>query len=347
LNFDIEDSRQVALSKAAYIQKFQQNYRAAAESLEKYFEIYPESDDADETLWSASVAWERAGDEDQMVRVLDRYLREYGDDWERSERIVGAHHRMALMYEDRGDQRRAEAKYEEIIDLHDHLMGGEDEEMEPPPGAAAIREMAARSQFMLIEPAFEEWDNIAIAGSPQQQERLLEQKIEGAQELRDKYSQVFQYNNLDWNMAAFFRRANVQHQFAAALYDVPVPFEEGSDEYWMYQDMIDDILFPMEEQAIESYEEILDRARSYDPPIANEWTERTIIALHFFRPQEYPLFKDEKRPRRDALEMGIPLLSQAEYERRMERREVQDDQQLEMPMADEDDEEADDAGEEQ
>ncbi len=337
LNFDIEESRQFSLSKAAYIQKFQQDYRGAAESLEKYFEIYPESDDAAEVLWSASVAWERAGDENQMVRVLNQYLREYGDDWDRSERIVRAHQRMAKMYEDRGDQRRAEAKYEEIIDLHDHLMGGEEEEFEPPPGAAAIREMAARSQFMLIEPDFEEWDAIAIRGTPNQQERLLTQKVEGAQELREAYQKVFQYNNLDWNMAAFFRRANVQHQFAAALYDVPVPYEEGSDEYWIYQDMIDDILFPMEEQAIESYEEVLSRARNYDPPIANEWTERTIIALHFFRPQEYPLFKDEKRPRRESFEMGIPLLSQGEYERRMERRDVQDDQQLEMPDVDEQD----------
>ncbi len=321
MNFDIEESRQESLLQAAQMHDYLQRYPEAARTFEQYYETYPESEFAAETLWAAADSWEKAGDDAAMVRTLERFLDEFEGDRQRADRLITARARIARLHEGRGQQAQADVQYRIIIDQF-HEWTDEDEASLP--GEASIRETVAESRFMLVERQFEEWDRIAITGTLQQQNARIEEKLEGAEEIQDAYEEVLQYQNLDWNLAARFRLANVLHRVANALYDVPVPFEEGSEEYWVYQDMLDDLAFPMEDAAIEQYEDTIARARENE--IVNEWTERTLEALHDFQPSDYPFYESERRPRQARVSHGIPLLSYEGYQKRQERQEWGDDE---------------------
>lgn len=321
MNFDIEESRQESLLQTAQMRNYLQRYDEAARTFEEYFETYPESEFAAETLWAAADSWEKAGDESAMVRILETYLSEFADDRERADRLIQARARLARLHEEQGQRAQADAEYERIIDQFHEWM---DEDGASLPNEASIRAIAAESHFMLVERKFEEWDSITIDGTLQQQNARIEEKLEGAEDIQDAYEEVFQYQNLDWNLAARFRLANVLHRVANALYDVPVPFEEDSEEYWVYQDMLDDLAFPMEDAAIEQYEDTIARAR--DNEIVNEWTQRTLEALHDFQPSEYPFYATELRPRHERIDQGVPLLSFDRYQRRLERQEWGDDE---------------------
>ncbi len=320
LNFDIEENREESLLQIAQFQEFLQRYEDSARTFEEYNRTYPDSDFTAETHWAAAGAWEKAGNEREWLRSLRQYIDEYGDDPERAAQTMGARMKIANHHKSRGDERQLIREYEGILAEYDRWMGGED--AEPPPGQASMRALAAESKFMLVEREFTEWDNIRIQGSLQQQERLLGQKIEGVEKLSDEYRSVLSYQNLDWNLAAYFRIGNLLQRTAEELYEVPNPFDEGTDEFFVYQDALDDIAFPLEDAPIERYEETIDRAR--DNEIVNEWTIRTLAELHSFQPGNYPLYKEERRPTQRDLKVGIPLLSHEGYEARQRRQEWED-----------------------
>ena len=323
LNFDIEDRREQSLLQAAQMNEYLQRYVEAAERYEEFFETYPDNEFAVDTLWFAAEAWDKAGAYDEMIRVFDAYIDEFGDDPEHADRRIRARSRVADYYEDEGRIDDADEIYEEIVETVDAWL----EEEQMPPGEAAIRERVAEAQFRLTERDFEEWDDIRIEGTLAQQERRLEDRIDGVENLQDQYRKVISYGNLDWNLAAFFRIGNINERMAEALYEVPNPFEEGSDEYWQYVDMLDDLIFPLEDDALARYRETISRARQHD--IVNEWTERTLESLQNFEPEEYPYYEDEMRPRRQRIRQGIPLLSGQRHDQRQERQDWEDIQDLE------------------
>ncbi len=321
MDFDIEENRENAKLNVAQISEYLQRYEDAARGYEAFYETYPENEYAATTFWAAADAWEKAGNEQQMVRILEAYMDEYGNDREHADRWFEARSRIAELHEDRGERTQADRHYEAILERYREWTG---EDEEPLPNEAAIRETAAKSRFLLIERDFEEWDQIAIEGDLAQQERNLEAKLDGLEDLTDQYEEVLEFRNLDWNLAAHFRIANLVHRMSAALYDAPIPFEEGTDEFWVYQDMLDDIAYPMENAAIDSYDQTINRAR--DNEIVNEWTQRTLEALHDFQPADYPFYEEEQRPRYDLVQRGVPMLSHGMYQTRQERQEWGDDQ---------------------
>ncbi len=341
LNFAIEENREESLLQAAQMNEYLQRYEDAARRFEEFVETYPESEFSADTLWAAADAWEKAGEDDEMIRVLDAYIDEYGGDREHGERIIRGHSRVAKLHEDQGRRDDADDRFETIVELVDEWREA-DEEL--PPGEERIRELAAESRFILVERNFEEWDDITIEGTLAQQERRLEEKLDGVEQLQDEYEEVLEYRNLDWNLAAYYRIANLLHRTAEALYEVPNPFEEGSEEYWVYQDTLDDIAFPLEDTALERYKETIERARENE--IANEWTEETLESLHEFEPDNYPFYEEERQPRPQLVEEGGPMLTYELYEELQERQDWRDeDPEDEVDALQSDGDETDDQGE--
>lgn len=182
-----------------------------------------------------------------------------------------------------------------------------------------MREIAARAQFMTVEREFGTWDRLALDGNLRQQQQSLPKILEGVEELTARYREVLSFRNLDWSLAAFFRIGNLLQRTSEKLYEAHIPFEEGSDEFYYYQDQLDEIAFPLEDAALARYEEALAQARENE--IVNEWTRRTLEALNSFDAANYPLFKEEMRPRTDQIRMGIPRLSDKDYTARTHREE--------------------------
>lgn len=338
LDFDIEENREEALLQSAQMNEYLQRYEESARAYEEYADTYSEGEYFAETLWAAANAWDKADRTDEKHRVYDRYEDEFGQDPNHAARIFQIRRAYAQGHEEAGRQAQADEEYEAILELY---RDWREEYEEALPGEAEIREVAAEARFMLAERDFEEWDSIRIEGALQQQQNRLQERLDGIQDVQNNYREVLEFGNLDWNLAAYFRIANMLHRMADALYDVPNPFDEGTDEYWVYQDTLDDIAFPLEDNAVERYEQVIQRARQHE--IVNEWTRRALEEIHEYEPTDYPFYVEEQRPYQIALDKSVPLLSFESYQKRLERRDWRDQQEGMDPIEPEIDEEIEEA----
>ncbi|CAN0586926.1 unnamed protein product, partial [Laminaria digitata] len=122
---------------------------------------------------------------------------------------------------------------------------------------------------------------------------------------------VFAYRNLEWTLAAGFRLGNMYQRFANMLYDAPVPYPEGSEEWDIYRGQLDDIAVPLEDKSVESYVKVVAQGRK--EKIVNEWTKRALEQLNTYRPAEYPLYKEERRSVIDDAKSSLPYLDNEAY----------------------------------
>jgi hypothetical protein len=261
-----------------------------------------------DALWQAVLVRQKANDTRQMVETIQTFIREYGQLPANNLRVLEGMIMIADYHDGRNDRRQSARWFEDTLNEFERRG-------EQPASPAAF--YAGKAQFMLSEHKFEKWVALQIRGNLRQQERLLKEKIEGQQALQQEYTKVMAYGNLEWTMAANFRIGSLLQQFAAALYEVPIPFEEGTEHYDVYQEQLEDLAIPLEETAIARYEQTIARARQ--DLIVNEWTKRTLAELNTFKPAEYPLYKEERSFIYTRKVTGIPYFDADTYSRYTER----------------------------
>ncbi|MFW5966378.1 MAG: tetratricopeptide repeat protein [Persicimonas sp.] len=283
MNFMVDEKRQSALRSAGVLSENLQRYEEAAQLYEQYAEAYPDSDDAPAAQWRAVEAWHKAEKLSELERAFASYRDEFGDDEERASRVLEGMTLIAEYYEDQGDMRSAEDWYEDIVDEY------EERELEKGGGASYF---AAQAQFRLVEEDYADWRDIKIDGTLDEQERLLDEKIEKQKEITKAYREVWDYGSFEWTLASTYRIGTLFENFANALYDVPVPFEQGTEEWNMYRAKLDDQAIPLEDKALSYYEQVDKQAREKN--VVNEWTKKNLEKLNSFSPDEYPLYKEER-----------------------------------------------------
>jgi hypothetical protein len=120
-------------------------------------------------------------------------------------------------------------------------------------------------------------------------------KRAGVKEVNEAYAKVYAYKNLEWTLAALYRRGYALERFATTLIETPIPPDVkrlGEEAVVAYQDQLAQQTATLEDAAVESYSATLQEARKNR--ISNEWTRRTLEALNRFRPKEYPVLKEPK-----------------------------------------------------
>ena len=113
--------------------------------------------------------------------------------------------------------------------------------------------------------------------------------------VNEAYAKVYPYKNLEWTLAALYRRGYALERFANTIIETPVPPDVkrlGEEAVVAYQDLLAQQTATLEDAAVESYAATLQEARKNR--ISNEWTKKTLESLHRFRPKEYPVLKEPK-----------------------------------------------------
>lgn len=313
MGFIVEEKRSESLKSVAVLLENLQRYDESAKTYIQFARAYPNDPQAGPGMWQAVLAYQKAGDSRQMINTIQTYIREYGRNPENNLRVLEGMMMIADYHESRKDQRNAAVWYRNV--LNEYNSRG----FEP---ASPGSYYSGKAEFMLVEQEFEKWKALEIKGNLRAQERLLKEKIEGQQKLTAKYNEVMAHRSLEWTMAANFRIGSLLQHFAAALYEVPIPFAEGTDEHDIYQERLEDIAIPLEEAAITRYEQTIQRAQQ--DKIVNEWTKRTLDELNKFKPGEYPLYKEERRSIQKQSVTGLPYLDAEAYEVFKERAEQED-----------------------
>ncbi len=285
-----------ALDWSAQLEEMQGNFGHAAALYERYSNDFNERDDAPQKLFQAALVYQKMKDPKSQIRILNAFIKRYKDNPLVSAKIVEANLRLAVLSEKEVSWRTAKKYYEKTI-----------EEFEArglkPQSAAA--EFAAQASFTLIDRRFRVYEKMVLKGSLANQGRTIQAKRKMLGELQTEYESLVPYKAFGWTIAAFHRIGQLYKLFAKMLYDAPDPPGLDDEQMDEYRTMVEDEGLKWENVAIERFEVAVKAAR--DLKIVNNWSQVALKALNKYKPQEYPLFKSEKRAYETHMRDQIPL----------------------------------------
>jgi hypothetical protein len=227
------------------------------------------------------------GKERDMVRIFNRFIKKYGDDPKQNFRVMKALDAMAEL-DLQKKRKRASLKMRARIVKEFDKRGLE--------AASPEAQFAAKAKFLLVEEEFKTFKKVKFSGSLAKQGKLLQKLInKTVPELKDEFISVFDYKNIEWSLCAYFRQGQIGLLFADKLYNAPVPkaFAGDIDAEDMYRMQLEDVALPIEEQGVADMERTIEVGKQNK--VVSKCTKETIEVLNRYKPQEYPLFKEEKR----------------------------------------------------
>jgi hypothetical protein len=227
----------------------------------------------------------RLKDDRNLARAYQFFVSRYLNDPEQNTRILQSLVGQARILKKKKRTRQAKAMYVRVISEF-NARGLE-------PGSTDAQ-FPAEAAFELVEYDFQPYETTQIAGSLQNQGRVITTLKRDRLALKRRYQEIIAYKFMDWNIAALFRFGNIDELFAQKLYDVPLPTNLSEDEQDAYREGLDEFARPIEDSAIGAYEYAIKEARRN--VIMNEWTVRIQTSLNKYKAEEYPLFKSEVRP---------------------------------------------------
>ncbi len=272
-----------ALLTAGVLLEAEGRLEDAVRACEEFAKTYPDDADAGEALVRAARMYEKLGKPDDVIRVSQWFVSRYGGDPKMSEKVIEALARVADIQWAQGARKEWEKTAARV------LREFEARGLQPDTPVAAY---PARLQFLMVEPLFQEYEKILFTGSVNEQGRKLKRKNALLQQLEEEYSKVLPYKAMEWTSAAFFRMARIHEVFADALFSAEIP-QMSQEEMDIYQTQIEDAAQGYLDRAQERYVKLIEEARRLK--IANEWVHKAREAMNKYRPQEFPLFKEERR----------------------------------------------------
>ena len=295
--FPKSERRAEALVTTAALQENLQDYEAAAGTYLRYIREYPERPDAAASLYQVGLVYEKKRDYRAMFRTFERFIKSHGSDPANNERVLDALAKMA-------ERRNVEGKWRDASSLYTRILK-EFRARGLAPGSAMAAH-AAKAQFMLAEHDFKDYEATEIRGTITQQGRTIKKLQTTSRQLSVRFSEVFDFKNLTWTLAAYYRLASLFQRFAEKLYKAPIPAAIARDEdaAAMYRMQLEDVAVPIEDEAVQRFEKALAVAR--ENRIVNEWTRRILEVLNKYKPSTYPLLKEERREMVEEPMYGLP-----------------------------------------
>ncbi len=288
-DYPASKDREAALFNAARLLEGQQRYPEAAAAFMRYAELFPKAEDAPKNQYRAAIIYEKQGNPRGEVRALEEFVRKFASRPAQVELVVDAHRRMGDAQQKLGSASEAQRAWERSAAEFDRR------KLQPDTHPLAA-DAAAYSRFQLAEAEFQKFDKLKIGGRGKALENSFAAKRNGVKSVNAAYARVFPYKQLEWTLAALYRRGYALERFANTIIETPVPAEVkrmGDEAVVVYQDSLVQQTTALEEAAVESYAATLAEARKNR--LTNEWTRRTLESLNRFRPKEYPVLKEPKQ----------------------------------------------------
>jgi TolA-binding protein len=255
----------------------------AIRAFEAFSERFPQDEQAGKVIFRSAKIAEKIGNRDEALRLYQRFIRQAGAKADANDRVLESLAHMADIHKQQGNQREWERIARQIIsEFAARKM--------PPDTPSAV--YPAKMTFLLIEPKFKEYEVIQFNGSRTEQERAIKRKTELLEQLNKDYSAIVPYKAVDWTMAAAYRGAAIQELFAKALFAAPVP-QMSQEEMDILQTRLEDAAKEYQDRAQDLYGRVVAEGRRLK--VSNEWTRKALEALNRYRPQEFPLQKEERR----------------------------------------------------
>ena len=272
-----------ALYITGYLLAAEGRTEEAASTMVEFARTYPDDPEAPKTLIKAYRIYQELGKLDEALKTVNAFVSRYGKDPKWSVAVVEALARAAEIHYARGNKAEFERTARTVIREF------EARNLQPGDPVAAY---PAKFQFMLIEPMFKEYEAIKITGKLEEQGRKIKRKMQLLYDLTEEYSKVVVYQIPEWTTAALFRVAKVHELFADALYEAEVP-PLSDEEMEIFRQQIEEKASEYLAEAQKRYRQIIEEARKSG--ISTAWVNKAREAMNRYSPQEFPLFKEDRR----------------------------------------------------
>ncbi|MCZ7585313.1 MAG: tetratricopeptide repeat protein [Deltaproteobacteria bacterium] len=203
-----------ALYNATLLAVKEHDFAMAQDYARRYADGFPDANDAGEVAFLVAKGYERAGDKGSAEAAYSEFVSRFTND---PVRLIEAYAFLGDAASGRGDSAEATKNFNLAVAVYDKF-GGEFPE---------ARKYAAKSKFLLTEPAWQEYQTIKFTGNVEMDATVLVEKAEKFKVLKDAYEQVAAYADLEWFTAALHQIGMIHREFSESLFRAPVP--EGAD----------------------------------------------------------------------------------------------------------------------
>ena len=124
--------------------------------------------------------------------------------------------------------------------------------------------LASRAMLTLARQHHVAWEALVLTGPIERQSAALQAKIEGSRTLMSAYERVYTYQYLPSTLAAGYEHGRIFDGFADTLWRAQIPFPEGTEEHTLYAKQLHDIALPLQDEAIQRYEAVVNKAAQLD-----------------------------------------------------------------------------------
>ncbi|MCC7539285.1 MAG: tetratricopeptide repeat protein, partial [Deltaproteobacteria bacterium] len=250
---------------------------AASDSGQAFLRQFPQHQSVDDVYFLMGRAHEQG---ERWQQAADLY-RQYIDRTRNTDRKIEAMTRLGQVLMRMSNQRGARETLERAVALgrrHSAELRNEG------------RYHAAHARYLQGEMVLAEYGDVRIAGDISGLRQSLQRKSEMLQRAATIYLDVVTFNVAEWATAALYRIGQVYEQFAEAIRNAPVPTELNEEEQNVYREELEGFVIPIEERALEAYEEGYRRAIQLR--IYNRWTQRMREALTRLNDSLYPALRE-------------------------------------------------------
>lgn len=300
-------------------------FQDAARFYEAYAARFPAATKREDAYYNALVLRVAAGDSDDAVRI-GRELRKQFPNASSSEDayfLIGKAYEAKQRYREAADTYRLylksgknpERKIEAQTRLGNMLLAqgdvtgadkawtsaAKDGQRTQAPSA---RYFAAQARFQQGDRALAAFEKVAIEGDVAGLPKRLAHKGELLRKAAEIYSDVVSYRVSEWMTAALYKIGRSYELFAESLREVSVPANLSEEEEQTYRDELAKFIVPIEERALEAYENGYRKALELH--VYNTWTEKQRQALTRLNDVEYPPLKEAGTELSEAQPLPLP-----------------------------------------
>lgn len=275
--FEKGPRRADALFNAGLFREGLGQHERAIANFRKYVSDYPNKDDVPQITWRIGLILDRKGDHEAVIDHFAEYARKYGG--RDPARELCAEFKAVEAQLELGRKDTARQGYEGLIESYKKLP-------EEAKGKACPLNAVALASFKLIEPEYENYMSIDLSGGEKQMTQKLVKKLEMVKELQGQYTEVLGIGQGDYGIASLYRIGYMYQHLAEAIFNTECPSRLTDDQCMIYQAALQEKAFPLEEKAIEAYDNAL--AKAYELGLYNEWLAKTQEALKTYEPQRFP-----------------------------------------------------------
>ncbi|MSP61206.1 MAG: tetratricopeptide repeat protein [Myxococcales bacterium] len=285
-----------SLFNAAVILENDQAYEEAARLFQQYAkDPNVKREDQAEAFFRSGNIYLKAKDAGRALKTFGDYLRNYTGD---SKREIEAQYRIAEAIEQQKGRAAAMSQYKRVAADGGRVAAASD-----------AAEFPAHSQFNSAEMDLQnglEKMKISLGSkkdaAAEFAKALEKYKVEIAR-MTGEYNKAIAYKRVTWSLAGYFRIGYVYELLSKQLSSIltaPCPAEimkkyqqEGCDAYLgQVGDAIGPEVIKIDEEVIKRYRTTLEQAAKIG--VSNEWTRLARNRANAFKPEEFPMIKDEK-----------------------------------------------------